>query len=119
MEFTTDFAAFPGGPAYFHPLYSAIFAKAKVGDRRVEGDEPTARLYFSHLMACTARAVMNNDLASDAEAIASMVAQFERDAIALGVIHVHQYRPRYWDSNNVQVAIVIDVNVCICGRCQE
>src|SRR5215468_6565117 len=59
------------------------------------------------------RAVGHNDLTSDPGTIADVVAQLEGDAIAGRIVDVHENRPDSRRDDDVQIAVVVDVDIGI------
>ena len=57
-----------------------------MGDRRVVGMEPAAGFDLTHLVACAIWPIADDDCATQAEPIASIIDQFDGYAVSLGIV---------------------------------
>lgn len=111
---------FAGGPADLHTADRFESAKPEMRRWRIERVKSAAGLDLPHLMPFPVFSVMDDDAAADAVTVSPVVPQPEGDAVSLGfVIEVNLERTVKRVADDVQVAVVLDVDISVGGTVIE
>jgi len=104
------------GPADLHFLDFSVRAQSEVSHRCVERTVSATGFDLPHLVPFALRPVMNDHAASDAEPVASAISQFENHtAVARFVVAVHFEWTVLGIGDDIQIAVVIDIDICVSG----
>ena len=104
------------GPADFHFLDFSVRAQSEVSHRSVERTVPATGFDLPHLVPLALRPVMDDHPASNAEPVASAIPQFENHtAVARLVVAVHFERTVLGIGDDIQIAVVVDIDICVSG----